>query len=214
MYQRLVLYKAEYGHCLVPRKYENDQKLSTWVETQRVLWNRDYRRIDPNEAVEAAATTAAATSVALAEYGGGSLAAANQLYEFVPTMMTQTADGRDSGYAQDLAASLSVGMHQFNVETDIPGVPAMPANPDAAKVAADKGKRLTLERKRKLDELGFVWSLRSKRIEDHWDEMFKQLQEYKDQHGDCLVPSRHEQNLKLGKWVSSCHCRSDCCFDQ
>lgn len=36
MYQRLVRYKEEHGDCLVPRKYERDAKLSTWVETQRV----------------------------------------------------------------------------------------------------------------------------------------------------------------------------------
>ena len=36
MYQRLVRYKEDYGDCLVPRKYERDPKLSTWVETQRV----------------------------------------------------------------------------------------------------------------------------------------------------------------------------------
>ena len=66
----------------------------------------------------------------------------------------------------------------------------------------DKGKRLTEERKQKLNELGFVWSLRSKRIDDHWDEMFRQLVDYKKVHGDCLVPSRFESNLKLGK-VSS-----------
>lgn len=36
MYQRLVRYKEENGDCLVPRKYDRDPKLSTWVETQRV----------------------------------------------------------------------------------------------------------------------------------------------------------------------------------
>ena len=36
MYQRLVRYRKEFGDCLVPRKYERDPKLSTWVETQRV----------------------------------------------------------------------------------------------------------------------------------------------------------------------------------
>ncbi len=60
-------------------------------------------------------------------------------------------------------------------------------------------RRLTLERKEQLDALGFVWSLRSKRIDDHWHEMFNQLVDYKNQHGDCLVPSRYEANLKLGK---------------
>jgi len=64
-------------------------------------------------------------------------------------------------------------------------------------------KRLSQERKNKLDQLGFVWSLRNKRIDDHWDQMFRQLLQYKDKYGDCLVPSRFEENLKLGKWVET-----------
>ena len=31
-------------------------------------------------------------------------------------------------------------------------------------------KRLSQERKEKLDAVGFVWSLRSKRVDDHWDQ--------------------------------------------
>jgi hypothetical protein len=30
-----------------------------------------------------------------------------------------------------------------------------------------------------------------------------QLVQYKEGHGDCLVPSRYEENLKLGKWVET-----------
>lgn len=47
-------------------------------------------------------------------------------------------------------------------------------------------KRLSLERKEKLEALGFVWSLRSKRIDDHWDDMFRQLEEFKAKHGVSL----------------------------
>lgn len=101
-------------------------KLGAWVETQRVLWNRDYNQ------------------------------------------------GKDkSPWPVDPATAVAIT------------------------------KRLSLERKEKLDALGFVWSLRSKRIDDHWDEMFKQLVDYKNEHGDCLVPSRYEANLKLGKWVET-----------
>ena len=122
MYQRLVQYKQQYGDCLVPRKFEGDSKLATWVETQRVLWNKEVK---------------------------------------------------SSSNAND---------------------------PDAIPITEEaKLKRLTPARKQRLDELGFVWSLRNKRIEDHWDEMFRQLLDYKKVHGDCLVPSRFESNLKLGK---------------
>lgn len=117
MYQRLVQYKQENGDCLVPRKFEGDPKLATWVETQRVLWNKEVK----------------------------------------------------------IAASGTAEQEDIKV------------------------KRLTPLRKQRLDSLGFVWSLRNKRIEDHWDEMFRQLLDYKKVHGDCLVPSRFESNLKLGK---------------
>jgi hypothetical protein len=129
MYQRLVHYKEQFGDCLVPRKFEGDPKLATWVETQRVLWNKEAKQptTDPNS--------------------------------------------------------------------------ELPVEMDEA-----KSKRVTPERKQKLDALGFVWSLRSKRIEDHWDEMFRQLLDYKKVHGDCLVPSRFESNLKLGK-VKLLFCR-------
>jgi len=123
-YNLLVRFQQIHGHTLVPRKYEDNPKLASWVEQQRALWNRDY----------------------------------NQNKEKTP-------------WPTDSAASASAGVI----------------------------KRLSLERKEKLDAIGFVWSLRSKRIDDHWDEMFKQLAEYKNQHGDCLVPSRYEANLKLGK---------------
>jgi len=33
--------------------------------------------------------------------------------------------------------------------------------------------------------------------------MFRQLEEYKEKYGDCLVPSRFEENYKLGKWVET-----------
>eukprot|EP00980_Cylindrotheca_fusiformis_P006910 scaffold1442_cov128-Cylindrotheca_fusiformis.AAC.31 len=129
MYQRLVHYKEQFGDCLVPRKFEGDPKLATWVETQRVLWNKEIKQ-------------------------GG---------------------------------------------TSTPP----PAQPETMDMEDAKSKRLTAERKQKLDALGFVWSLRSKRIDDHWDEMFRQLVDYKKVHGDCLVPSRFESNLKLGKWVET-----------
>jgi len=34
MYQRLVAYKMEHNHCLVPQRYKEDPQLGTWVHTQ------------------------------------------------------------------------------------------------------------------------------------------------------------------------------------
>jgi hypothetical protein len=40
MLERLGAFKAEYGHCLVPKRFADDPRLGTWVETQRVQVRR------------------------------------------------------------------------------------------------------------------------------------------------------------------------------
>jgi hypothetical protein len=59
---------------------------------------------------------------------------------------------------------------------------------------------LTYERVRALDDLGFVWTLRS--LVD-WDERLEELKEYRKKHGNCLVPQQYPENPQLGTWVSN-----------
>lgn len=186
-------YRQCLQNTLVPRKYADDPDLSAWVEMMRALWNRDYRsRADPNLQV--------------------------------PEVITAPIDAEVNHTASD-AAGLS------NEVRETIGEPASVENPltdDAAAAAVLKGligaparawdatspppdslevplpiKGLTKERKEKLDRLGFVWCVRMKQFDDQWDEMFRQLLEYKNAHGDCLVPSRFEENVRLGKWVET-----------
>ena len=60
-------------------------------------------------------------------------------------------------------------------------------------------ENLSVERKRRLRALGFVWNWR-----DHlWDQGFVALLRFKRREGHCRVPIRHrEGNLRLGSWVS------------
>jgi len=48
-----------------------------------------------------------------------------------------------------------------------------------------------------------VWSIRSMKNVEHWEEMFAALLQYKATHGNCLVPSRYAENTKLAKWVET-----------
>lgn len=36
-----------------------------------------------------------------------------------------------------------------------------------------------------------------------WEQMFEKLLDYKEGHGDCLVPNRYEPDPSLGAWVST-----------
>lgn len=72
--------------------------------------------------------------------------------------------------------------------------------------------RLTDERRKRLEDVGFCWSAKegneksvleqSGRItrnsyDDQWDAMFDLLVQYKEQNGDCLVPKRYVANPRV-----------------
>jgi len=58
-------------------------------------------------------------------------------------------------------------------------------------------------RKKRLDALGFLWQADIKKlIEQQWLTYYKQLKEFKKQHGHCNVPIKWKPNKKLSTWVS------------
>jgi Helicase associated domain len=61
-----------------------------------------------------------------------------------------------------------------------------------------KGARWSEERRKRLDELGFVWDT----LEAAWEEGFSYLKAYKKREGHCRVPDNHkEDGFGLGGWV-------------
>jgi hypothetical protein len=118
MIQRLAAFKEREGHVNVPRKYEIDPSLATWVEQQRSLWNRAHK-------LASTATNAAGDAVGCAGCHAP------------PNAKESCVRPRASG-----------GLNEA---------------------------KLNPEQKARLDALGFVWSLRDKRVEDHWDMMFQQV---------------------------------------
>jgi len=67
-----------------------------------------------------------------------------------------------------------------------------------------KSSRMTDERIRKLEGIGFEWSLRPghSRRPVPWEQRFAELKQYKDVHNHCNVPSAWKDNPPLGKWVA------------
>ena len=60
-----------------------------------------------------------------------------------------------------------------------------------------KGK-LSQDRFKKLEKLGFVWNA----LEAQWEERYQELVKYRIEHGNCNVPAKYSANPKLGGWVS------------
>jgi hypothetical protein len=58
---------------------------------------------------------------------------------------------------------------------------------------------LSVERRRRLDGIKFVWALQW----NPWENGFAALKEFKAREGHCLVPNHHKEGtFNLGKWVT------------
>ncbi len=59
---------------------------------------------------------------------------------------------------------------------------------------------LTDEKRKRLDELGFIWDA----LETRWEQGFRHLKSYVQREGHCRVPYEHcESGFRLGSWVSN-----------
>ena len=164
-YNRLRLYKEKYGDCLVPRKFDQDPKLATWVELQRALWNRDIKQQLNPKAQDAIHPESPEGSE---DMQAGSSQGAQGLLEPVSPEGCSPGDRDQKSISIDAQSRPSSATDALLLDSETGKMPA---------------KRLTRERYKKLDELGLCRSLRHKRIEAHWDGMFQELLAYKKAHG-------------------------------
>jgi hypothetical protein len=59
-------------------------------------------------------------------------------------------------------------------------------------------EKLTVERRKRLDELGFIWAQR----DQFWEEGFDFLKVFKQREGHCRVSAKYKENgYPLGQWV-------------
>lgn len=168
----------------MPKKFQEDPRLASWVELQRNLFNRDYRKPKPepasNEESPKAASMPPVIEGKTPEEWAEEMAGAETALDLSDVVAMQVAASMDVAHEVAEAA-----MEVVNEVTATPMEDSKPAAEEELD-AMGSTKRLTKERRDKLDALGFVWSLRIKRVDDHWDTMYQQLVEYKETHGVCL----------------------------
>lgn len=190
-YEHLIEYKKRFGHTRVPRKWKEDPSLGIWIHTQR----GDYRN-----------KQLSAERIELLEKLG---------FEWL------VHTGKIPSWEDRLEECKK--FHQEHGHLKIPA-PVKDKAPDnklvdsfqrwAEQLRADKRKfdlgfetKLTEERIEELDKLGFDWgakpALPAKGARVPWDFRFRELEEYKQRHGDCRVPKVFKENEALGTWVST-----------
>ena len=190
MFAMLKQFRLENGHANVPQKFVTNRKLGWWVSIQR----RDRRKGKLNS-----------TQIARLDELG---------FDWSPQHGGVSSD--DEGWEKMLEA-----LRTFKNEHGHCRVPAQwSGNPKLANWVATqrqfkKHGELKAERIAALDGIGFEWILERRgtlpllnqrgnmlTAAQAWDAMFLALQQYKQAHGNCLVPQRWKENRKLADWVS------------
>ena len=75
-----------------------------------------------------------------------------------------------------------------------------------SKLGRPVNPRLTEDRLRRLESIGFEWKVKHKMkryYDKQWDQMFERLLAFKAATGHCMVPKRYPPDMKLGTWVSA-----------
>jgi superfamily II DNA or RNA helicase len=90
------------------------------------------------------------------------------------------------------------GHDHCNVPRDWPKDPKLGLWVNSQRMAR-KRNELSNERVCRLNEHGFSWDPKT----DLWEQRFSELVRFKNENGDCLVPSASPQYRKLSTWVST-----------
>jgi len=178
MFERLCKYAVTHNDCLVPAVYKDDQDLADWVVEQRFAEH----------------TMPAKQKEKL------------QMAGFV---FDENWDNSSNTKASSTAAAKAAweAMFQrlvnYKSQNGTCQVPTRYSNDPQLGRWVDKQRvrehSLSKERKQRLTNLGFVWSV----YQTTWEKMLEALKLYKKQHGHCRVPRKYEANQQLGKWVDN-----------
>ena len=173
-FQELKDYKKIHGDCNVPRSYKSNPSLGEWINHQR----KARYDMSPERRIQ---LDSVGLTWKLSKGGAPNHALWHQRF-------------------QELKEFKNI-----HCDCNVPKVCKL--NPALGRwVQRQRNQRETIleERKAKLNNIGFLWIIGTgQTYPKHalWDQHFQELQDYKQQHGDCNVPKVCKHNPTLGSWV-------------
>jgi len=177
--QQLKEYRKVHGDCLVPRGFDSNPRLASWVAEQR----KQYKLLSDGKQ----------SSITLER-----ISLLNEI-----DFAWNAQEAAWSRNMNDLKQFRSKHNH-CHVPLNHPEFPKLGLwvkeqrrHYTLLKQGKVKQSHMTIERANALDEIGFCWDTH----EATWLERLKELTEYKRKYGTCIVPTSYADNPKLGTWV-------------
>lgn len=169
-FERLVCYKTEHETSFVPRNDKTYPMLAVWVHTQIQNYNM---------------------GTLIKEHEHLLVSIGFDFHEFRKRSI-ETWEAMFQRYNAHRKIYKDVGV--FRVAARDPGLGNWMKN----QRALNKKGILETTRKRRMDDVGFDWNVRSW---DSWDEMFRRLKVFWVQNGTCNVSRSKGNDNKLANWV-------------
>jgi uncharacterized protein YbgA (DUF1722 family) len=177
-YEKLVEFHRKNGHCIVPKRYEQDKykALGRWVDAQRNCHHNNKMRQDRKDLL-------------------------NEL-EFV--WRVEVADKTDKNWLQQYEKL--VEFKRKNGHCCVPK--SYCQDKSLGRWVADqrtyhRHEKMKKYRKDLLDELEFVWRVEvAVKADKTWHQQYEKLVEFKRKNGHCIVPIRYSgQDKALERWI-------------
>mmetsp|Transcript_13051 Transcript_13051/g.19878 ORF Transcript_13051/g.19878 Transcript_13051/m.19878 type:complete len:740 (+) Transcript_13051:2-2221(+) len=186
-------YKRREGTCNVPRQPAENRKLSIWVMTQRKQYKlrKEGKRSSMTE-----------DRIALLEAEGFMWARDHDTWdERLRQLRLYKAEFGDCQVPKEYKPNPKLGYWvktqrtQYNL------------------LKKKKRSTMTATRIKALEAVGFSWNGYTNRYKSggrspvrndkKWLLRYRELQAYREEHGNCLVPAKYEGNPQLGYWVNN-----------
>ncbi|MEI6491304.1 MAG: helicase associated domain-containing protein, partial [Verrucomicrobiota bacterium] len=179
-FDELSRYQAEHGNCRVPSGWSQNPQLANWVGVQRLRYKQAKLSVDRIQQLEAIGFDWVVGQNSNTHFGWNTDEAVEQRWK----LMFDRLRAYKTQYGNCLVPQT------WKEDRGL-------AKWVSCQRAAYSRDRLTPERVRLLDEIGFDWEP----VASRWEEMFLQLVKFKNEHGHTNVPQRSPKYSELATWV-------------
>jgi len=181
-FAQLIEYRQRFGHCRVPARWKENIPFGLWVHNQRAF-KKDGKL--------------SAMRIALLESIGF------QWCERAEVWGSRGERPSMEAHWQRMCAALE-GYRQQHGHTEVPPtfreVRGL-ANWVVTQRMAKKQGVLRLDRRERLEAMGFAWQGMRRADSERWERRFAQLLEFRERFGHCHVPNQWNEDIAFGHWV-------------